>query len=159
MSSDVTKENLKLVSITGESLIRNDDFKIDDRVRIAAIIDGLRKLVISKSDWTENDNRQDTLECHAEWDGLEITARTLRNNGVVIWDVIDVKFKPETVSKRNYNWRVQNSRLLVPFESNSTHFEVLQKVLAERDISLTGNYRLGQNVWCEKMSMKVWEQN
>jgi hypothetical protein len=159
LSSDVTNENLKLVKITGESLIRSDDFKIDDRTRIAAIIDGLRKLVIKESAWTESDNQQDTLECNAEWNGLKVSARTLRSNGVVIWDVIDVEFKPETVSKRTYNWRVQNSKLLIPFESNNAHFELLQKVLAERDISLTGNYRLGQNVWCEKMSLKVWEQN
>ncbi len=95
LSSDVTSENLKLVRITGESLIRSDNGEIDDRIRIAAVIDGLRALVITESNWKESQNQRDTLECYAEWDGLKVSARTLRSNGVVIWDVIDVELKSE----------------------------------------------------------------
>jgi len=159
LSSDVTNENVKLVRITGESLIRSDNGEIDDRVRIASVIDGLRRLVITEGNRTESDNQRDTLECHAEWDGLKVSARTLRSNGIVIWDVIDVELKSEITENRLYSWRVQNMRLLLPLELYNPHFELLQKALSERDISLTGNYRLGQNVWCEKLSVKVWEQN
>ncbi len=148
-----------IIDLVGEALISVEDNRVDDRTRVAALLDALRELAMRDSSLTHPNHTPDTLECTGEWDGLKLAARTIRSHGMVIRDVVRVTLEPEDDLRPALVWYMLNMKLISPGESNDTYISILKEAMLERGFSFEGNHRLGRNIWCEKVCYRRWEED
>ena len=154
--SDTYRSPVTVRELIGESLIRTEDGEIDEGVRMAALLDGLRKLAVEESSPTDPEKLKNTLECKVDWDGLKVSTSTVRRNGIVVRDVVRVSLSVDNLLGSEMKWRVRNMKLVEPAKPEDIKLSVLQDALLVRGITLSGSHRLGQDIWCEVLSIKRW---
>ncbi|MDP8237645.1 MAG: hypothetical protein P9X24_01020 [Candidatus Hatepunaea meridiana] len=147
---------IEMKEVVGESLITGKDEKVNNRIRIAALIDGLRNLTIGERSITYTTGQvPDTLIYTANWSGLLISVRTIRLNGVLLSDAVRVTYTDVDDPRLAPSWCIQNLKLVHPIEGKDTQFAILKNALIERGFSFTNNYQIGENVWREELNYKV----
>ena len=151
--------SLNVVEIAGEALIRSDDIEVDDRTRIAALLDALRKFALKKkvSVDTSTTPSDTTIKCIAEWDGLRVSSETHVKSGVVKSDEIEVILRNTDNLELIKSWRSRNMKLVEPARNRNSYLSVLLDAMKERGFNPEGNHRLEDNIWREIVRYRNWD--
>ena len=148
---------VELVELTGEAFIRGDGESIDDRTRVAAMLDALRKLARRNVGDTASifSSSETTLNLDDEWNGLKLHAVTKYRMGVVTSDMVEVKLA-ENNGESKFTWQIENMDLTIPAKGTKPKIKQLIIAMKERGFEFEGNHRLGNDTWCEVISYRNW---
>jgi hypothetical protein len=148
---------VELVELTGEAFIRGDGENIDDRTRVAAMLDALRKLARRNAADTASifNAPETTRTLNEEWNGLKLHAVTTYRMGVVSSDLVEV-ILTDKKGQLKYTWQIENLDLTRPAKGQGSNIKILQQAMSERGFEFKGNHRLGNDTWCEVVSYRNW---
>ncbi|MFH0766029.1 MAG: hypothetical protein V2A61_06385, partial [Calditrichota bacterium] len=138
----------------GESFILETRTDPDDRVRVACLLDGLRRAALLKTGGCKgDDDNSDTIRVVCQWQDLNLEAVTAHRQGLVLSDEVTVQVQDRD-HNRHWTWRVINSSLIEPPLDQNPQLMILIEALLRCGFDLTGSRRIGWNIWQETLSFK-----
>ncbi len=140
------KSQFDVIEITGEAISSSTDEISNDRTRIAAILDAMRKYVMSRK---YDKTKPDTLKCAYQWDTMDLRARTIQRRGIAISDTVSLHFNGYGKFLSGTTWQSSNLVLTHPNALNDRDIDRFIEVLSGEGITIKMSYPLAANLWQE----------
>ena len=144
------------IDVNGQALSFHKNV-VNDRIRTAAILDGLRKFAIESSAKANGSAASDTVVANRNWEELEILGVTIRRNGVVLVDSVVVYIPNKSDDKQHaLRWKSHNMALVEPDTTLALNFESLIDCMKARGIEVIASHPVGRGLWQESLSIRKW---
>ncbi len=145
------------VELVGEALLPGEASGPDDRCRVTALMDALRRLAAEERFGSDSSSDPpDTLICEREWEGLRLRSMTIRKNGMVLSDTVELTLDTKKPAPETLRWRAVNFRLIEPVEMDDPCLQRLTDALVRRGFIPQHGQRLGRSIWREALSVRRW---
>ncbi len=149
----------ELTDVTGQAMVHDSSLP-DDRAKVAALLDALRKLALGDRAESLESAQDDTIIAIHNWEGVKVLGVTIRRGGVVLLDSVALDLLIITDEKAtSHRWKSNNMQLILPASSADAGLQELTDALKARGIDPVGGRPAGHGLWEEKLAVRRWNAN
>ena len=151
--NDINSDEIRVV---GEAFFASGQSKPDDRCRVIALTDALRKIAVIQSGERNSGLDSDSVICERDWKDINLKTVSTYKWGVMVSDEVIVV--ADAGPNNSNRWRIVNLKLTEPTAGHNPQLASLTEAILACGFDLTGSRRVGSNVWQEELSTRRWNR-
>lgn len=133
----------------GEAIIRLNDSEMEDRYRVASIVNALSQYSLEIYAQSASEEEMSNGAITFSNEHYELYFKAELSNGVLLKETVTL-----SIPDANVSWSLENYRLVKPEVGRELHLEALIEIVDATGLSVVESYRKNNEIWQSTLVMR-----